>query len=82
MTSPVRKGPQLCEGETTYLGVFKVFNFFNHIYGGGGSAHKLTACRGQKSIRFPGGKVTGSCELLSIGAGNLTTVVCKNKTHS
>lgn len=50
--------------------------------GGGGSAHKLTACRGQKSIRFPGGKVTGSCELLSIGAGNLTTVVCKNKTHS
>lgn len=39
MTSPVRKGPQLCEGETTYLGVFKVFNFFNHIYGGGGAVH-------------------------------------------
>jgi hypothetical protein len=54
MTSPVRKGPQLCEGETTYLGVFKVFNFFNHIYGGGGQCTQAHCLQRSEEYQVPG----------------------------
>jgi hypothetical protein len=36
----------------------------------------------EEGVKFPGAKVTGSCELLDMGAGNQTLVLCKSSMPS